>query len=445
MYLTGDVKRMTPLTLTPGAEHVIAVHFSNRNSLAVFDSPDRLGFVTFLVDLSQWGQLAQRYVYTSVFHQTLFVVPLAFGISHLLLFLYHRRQVGHLYYALFALSVSVLIYAPLHLGYMHALREFMLLRLTFKWALLAVPLTALLFLYTEFLGGPTRLFKSACVLGVGVGALAFVIPLLMELSVIETPGGPFVFFPYIYGTLILVVSMSVYLARAVGRTNRELEDKLEQVSNLSARALEHEREVQSAKLSTLRHLVAGIVHEMNNPVGAIRSARDTLARAVARLREGIASGPALQAIDGATSALESATDRLGTILSGFKSFSHLDEAEWQIARLEEGLESTVALMDSQLQGQITVEKEYGGIPAIWCTPARLNQVFMHLITNALRPWTALAHPDCAPRWRTTGFVSASGIRASAFPPSNWAGCSMSLSGGGLASRWAWDWWPTPTP
>jgi signal transduction histidine kinase len=119
-------------------------------------------------------------------------------------------------------------------------------------------------------------------------------------------------------------------------------------------------------------------------VGAIRSARDTLARAVARLREGIPSGPALQAIDGATSALESATDRLGTILSGFKSFSHLDEAEWQIARLEEGLDSTVALMDSQLQGQITVEKEYGGIPAIWCTPARLNQVFMHLITNALQ-------------------------------------------------------------
>lgn len=431
VYLTGDVKRMTPLTLTPGAEHVIAVHFSNRNSLAVLDSPDRLGFATFLVDLSQWGQLAQRYVYTSVFHQTLFVVPLAFGIFHLLLFLYHRRQVGHLYYALFALSVSVLIYAPLHLGYVHALREFMLLRLTFKWALLAVPLTALLFLYTEFLGGPTRLFKSACVLGVGVGALAFVIPLdfiyyvvllffvdvvrvvvlglrrdmpgtfivragwfvfaggcllqvLMELSVIETPGGPFVFFPYIYGTLILVVSMSVYLARAVGRTNRELEDKLEQVSNLSARALEHEREVQSAKLSTLTHLVAGIVHEMNSPVGAIRSARDTLARAVARLREGIPSGPALQAIDGATSALESATDRLGTILSGFKSFSHLDEAEWQIARLEEGLDSTVALMDSQLQGQITVEKEYGGIPAIWCTPARLNQVFMHLITNALQ-------------------------------------------------------------
>lgn len=431
VYLIGDVKRVTPLPLTPGAEHVIAVRFSNHNTLVLFDSPDELGFTTFLVDVQQWGQLVQRYVYTRVFHQTLFAVPLAFGIFHLLLFLYHRRQVGHLYYALFALSVSVLIYAPLHVGYVHTLREFTLLLLTFKWALLAVPLTALLFLYSEFLGGPSRLFKSACLLGVGVGALALVIPLdfiyyvvlllfvdvvrvvvlalrrdipgayivragwflfasccllqvLMELDVIGPSGGPFVFFPYIYGTLILVVSMSVYLARTVGRTNRELEDKLEQVADLSARALEHEREVQSAKLSTLTHLVAGIVHELNSPVGAIRSAGDTLSRAVARLRDNVPSGPALQAIDGATSALESATDRIGAILSGFKSFSHLDEAEWQIARLEDGLDSTVAIMDSQQGGEITVERQYGGLPEIWCAPARLNQVFMHLITNALQ-------------------------------------------------------------
>lgn len=431
VYLIGDVKRLTLLPLTPGAEHVIAVRFSNHSTLELFDSPDELGFATFLVDVPQWGRLVQRYVYTSVFHQTLFAVPLAFGLFHLLLFLYHRRQVGHLFYALFALSVAVLIYVPLHLGYVHTLREFALLRLTFKWALLAVPLTALLFLYTEFLGGPSRLFKSACVLVVGVGALALVIPLdfiyyvvlllfvdvvrvvviglrrdipgafilragwflfacsclvqvLMELDVIEAPKGPFVFFPYIYGTLILVVSMSVYLARAVGRTNRELEDKLEQVGVLSAHALEHEREVQSAKLSTLTHLVAGIVHELNSPVGAIRSAGDTLSRAVARLRVNIPSGPALKAIDGATSALESATDRIGTILSGFKSFSHLDEAEWQIARLEEGLDSTVAIMDSQWGGEITVDRQYGGLPAIWCAPARLNQVFMHLITNALQ-------------------------------------------------------------
>ena len=85
------------------------------------------------------------------------------------------------------------------------------------------------------------LFAAGCLLQV-----------LIELDLVELPvstDDAFGFFPYIYGTLILVVSMSVYLARAVAITNKELAAQLEQVRDLSARAVDHEREVQSAKLS----------------------------------------------------------------------------------------------------------------------------------------------------------------------------------------------------
>jgi signal transduction histidine kinase len=428
VYLVGELKEVVPLPLEPGGEHVIAMHYSNRNTLAMFDPPEPPGIIAALVDVSAYEGLARWLIYSHVQQQTLFVVPLAFGIFHLLLYLYHRQQSGHLYYAIFALSVAVLIYAPLHLAFLHEPRDFTLLRLTFKWSLLVVPLSGLLFLYTEFLERPSKLFWALCAIGAVVGALALVLPLdiiyyvcllflvdvvrvvvlglsrgapgagivragwflfasgcllqvLMELDVFEFP---IEFFPYIYGTLLLVVSMSVYLARGVARTNHQLAEQLTQVRDLSARAVEHEREVQSAKLSTLTHLVAGIVHEMNSPVGTIRSARDTLSRAIGKLRGDIPPGAALQAIDSSNVAIESATDRLGTVLSGFKSFSHLDEAEWQIARIEQGLDSTVAVMDSQLGGDIDVERQYGELPAIWCAPARLNQVFMHLITNALQ-------------------------------------------------------------
>ena len=433
VYLVLGKQQMTPLPLTPGAEHVLALRYSNRTTLRMLSLPDELGFMVALVEPVAWAAAAARFTYSRVVHQTLFVIPLAFGIFHLLLFLFHRQGLGHLYYALFALSVALMIFAPLHLTFAHTPRYVTVLLLGFKWSLLAAPLTGLLFLYTEFLGRLSRGFKVACVLGVGVAMGALFLPVelfyyttmllfvdvvrvviiglrrgtpdagvvragwvlfaagcalqvLVELDIITVPFGEdgiFNFFPYIYGTLILVVSMSVYLARTVARTNLELAAQLEHVRDLSARAVEHEREVQSAKLSTLTHLVAGFVHELNSPMGAIRSARDTLARAVDRLRSSIPAGPALQAIDSVNSTLGSATDRLGAMLSSFKAFSHLDEAEWQIAPVEQGLDSTVAVLESQLAGRIHVERQYEGVPAIWCAPARLNQVFLHVMSNAI--------------------------------------------------------------
>ena len=431
VYFVHSSRQMFELPLTPGTEHVLAVRFSNHYTLGMFDPPEHAGFRAALVDAPAWRQLAPRFLYSQVWHQSLFVVPFGFGILHLLLFLYHRQRLGHLYYALFALSVAGLIYTPLHVAFVHTPWEVSLLRLGFKWSLVAAPLTGLLFLYTEFHGRTSILFKGACVLGGILVALALVVPVdviyyftllmlldvmrlvfglrrdipgarvvrvgwflfaagcllqvLIELDLVELPvstDDAFGFFPYIYGTLILVVSMSVYLARAVAITNKELAAQLEQVRDLSARAADHEREVQSAKLPTLTHLMAGIVHEMNSPIGAIRSARDTLSRAIDKLRDHLPQGPALQAIDSSTTALESATDRLHTIVGGFRSFSHLDEAEWQIARVEEGLDSALVIMESEL-GAVVIAREYGGTPAIWCAPARLNQVFLHLITNAL--------------------------------------------------------------
>ena len=80
--------------------------------------------------------------------------------------------------------------------------------------------------------------------------------------------------------------------------------------------------------------------------------------------------------------MSQATGRVTEIMRNLRSFARLDEAEFQVANLEEGLDSTLAVMGSQIGEGISVVKEYGGIDPIFCSPGQLNQVFMHLIKNA---------------------------------------------------------------
>ena len=79
-----------------------------------------------------------------------------------------------------------------------------------------------------------------------------------------------------------------------------------------------------------------------------------------------------------------AIGRISHILDSLKSFARLDEAEYQLVDLHEGLESTLTLLEHQLKDRIRVEKEYGELPRIYCYPGELNQVFMNVIVNAVQ-------------------------------------------------------------
>ncbi|MEE9169689.1 MAG: ATP-binding protein, partial [bacterium] len=72
------------------------------------------------------------------------------------------------------------------------------------------------------------------------------------------------------------------------------------------------------------------------------------------------------------------------IVNSLKSFARLDEAVFQITDLHEGLESILTLLDQDLEGRISVVKEYGEIPLLACYPGELNQMFMNLLMNAVQ-------------------------------------------------------------
>ena len=172
-------------------------------------------------------------------------------------------------------------------------------------------------------------------------------------------------------------------------TNSELETTLYELRETQTEL------VQSEKMAALGKLAAGIAHEINNPIGALKSAADISTRCISKLdhffekSEGIAEirnganfQNVLQILKDNSQVFSSASDRIARTVSSFIHFARLDEAEFGKVDVHEGIDNTLTLLQQEIKAGTSVVKEYGNIPEIACYPGELNQVFMHLLTNA---------------------------------------------------------------
>lgn len=153
--------------------------------------------------------------------------------------------------------------------------------------------------------------------------------------------------------------------------------------------------IQSGKMVALGHLVAGIAHEINTPIGAIQSGNDISARIAAKLLRSLKADSAkvelekelqksLGILQQSSENNARAAERIVSILRSLKNFSRLDEAEFQKADIHEGLESTLTLISHEIRDKITVEKDYGDLPKLHLYVNEINQVFMNLLLNAVQ-------------------------------------------------------------
>ncbi len=169
------------------------------------------------------------------------------------------------------------------------------------------------------------------------------------------------------------------------------------------------RLIQTEKMSGLGQLVAGVAHEINNPVnfiyGNLCHASDYTEQLLEILRLYQLHYPhphseikaAIEAIDfeflvedlpKIMTSMQVGTDRIRSIVLSLRNFSRLDESENKRVDLHEGIDNTLLILQHRLKGnaesaRIEVIKDYGNIPRVECYAGQMNQVFMNIFSNAI--------------------------------------------------------------
>ena len=167
--------------------------------------------------------------------------------------------------------------------------------------------------------------------------------------------------------------------------------------------------IQTEKMSSLGQLVAGVAHEINNPInfvyGNIAYASQYIHDIMHLLEiyDQYYPHPVPEILDEVEkidlifiktdlpkllTSMKMGADRIRDLVLSLRNFSRLDEAEMKSVDLHDGIDSTLLILQNQLKAlagrsEITVIKEYGNLPSVECYAGQLNQVFMNLLSNAI--------------------------------------------------------------
>ena len=190
---------------------------------------------------------------------------------------------------------------------------------------------------------------------------------------------------------------------------RQLNTGLEQRTFELTRAMKELKQaqgqlVQTEKMSSLGQMVAGIAHEINNPIGFVQGNipyledyfQDLLGLirlyeteypqptpAIEGKRKEMCMDFLLEDIPNILASMAVGTSRVSNIVVSLRNYARLDEATIKNVDIHEGVESTLLILNHRIQHDVEVIRDYGTLPLVRCSPSQLNQVFTNIIANAL--------------------------------------------------------------
>ena len=196
-----------------------------------------------------------------------------------------------------------------------------------------------------------------------------------------------------------------------GRLEASLKHRVDELVQANQRLSDMQLQLlQSEKMASIGQLASGVAHEINNPIGFVKSNLGSLAAYVEALLEivrayeqvehlhGEAVEPALQAIEQRKKDIDYAyvvedvrklidesvegVQRVSQIVLDLKNFSRTGDVAAQPADLQAGIESTINVVWNQLKYKVDVVREYASLPLVSCVASQINQVVMNLLTNA---------------------------------------------------------------
>ncbi len=172
----------------------------------------------------------------------------------------------------------------------------------------------------------------------------------------------------------------------LAKKNKELAEALDKLTRTQAQL------VRSEKMASIGQLVAGIAHEINNPVNAIVNTVGPLDEAITELESADAAqrGEAARDIRDMVRVVQRGAQRTKAIVSALHNYSRTDDEKVVEFDLNRSLDDSLELLRHVLKGNIAVEKRYGEVGRIRGHAGQVNQVFMNLLTNAVQ---ALAGRD----------------------------------------------------
>ena len=201
----------------------------------------------------------------------------------------------------------------------------------------------------------------------------------------------------------LIIKQNENLEEKVKKRTEELELTLHNLQNTQTQLVNQE------KMASLGQLTAGIAHEINNPINFVSSNIAPLKRDIKDLldvvevyrnkgvvefsesskkdiqvkEQEVEFDYVLKEIDQLLRGMEDGAKRTVEIVKGLRLFSRVDEQDVKKVDIHDGINSTLVLLSSSMNGKIKIKRQYGSLPMVECFPGKINQVFMNIITNSI--------------------------------------------------------------